>query len=113
MLDRVLRREHGEELRERVRLAADRHLALLHRLEKRALHLRRRAVDLVGEQQVGEDRTEARLEGLVRRVVDHRAVEVRRQQVRRELDPLERRVHRVGEGLHGERFREAGDALDE
>ena len=30
--------------------------ALLHRLEQRGLRLRRRAVDLVGEQQLGEDR---------------------------------------------------------
>jgi hypothetical protein len=37
--------------------AADgRHLALLHRLQQRGLGLGRRAVDLVGQQQVGEDR---------------------------------------------------------
>ena len=37
--------------------AVDRDLPLLHRLEQRRLGLGRRAVDLVGEQQVGEDRT--------------------------------------------------------
>jgi hypothetical protein len=36
--------------------AGDGHLALLHRLEQRRLHLGRRAVDLVGEHDVGEDR---------------------------------------------------------
>ena len=35
--------------------AVNRHLPLLHRLEKRGLRLRRRAVDLVGQQNVGED----------------------------------------------------------
>ncbi len=41
---------------EPVGLAVDRHLPLLHRLEERGLRLRRRAVDLVGEQEVREDR---------------------------------------------------------
>ena len=36
--------------------AVDRDLALLHRLEQRGLGLGRRPVDLVGQQQVGEDR---------------------------------------------------------
>ena len=45
--------------RQRSRLALDRHLALLHRLEQRRLGLRWGAVDLVGEQDVGEDRARA------------------------------------------------------
>ena len=49
-LDRVLRREHEERLGQRVRLAVDGDLPLLHRLEQRRLRLRRRAVDLVGEE---------------------------------------------------------------
>ena len=53
-LDRVLRRDHHERRAERVGDAVDRHLALLHRLEQRGLGLRRRAVDLVGEDDVGE-----------------------------------------------------------
>ena len=56
MLVRVLRRDHEERVREPVRLALDRDLALLHRLEQRGLRARRRAVDLVGEQHVREDR---------------------------------------------------------
>jgi hypothetical protein len=39
---------------------------LLHRLEQRALRLRRGAVDLVGEDDVGEDRALAERERLVR-----------------------------------------------
>ncbi len=56
LLDRVLRREHEERVGQGMRLVADRHLPLLHRFEERALHLRRRAVDLVREHDVGEDR---------------------------------------------------------
>jgi len=96
-----------------MRLAADRYLTLLHRLEQRALHLRRRAVDLVGEKEVGEDRPQPGPEGLLRGDVDHGAVEVRRQQIGRELNPLERRVDRVGQRLHGEGLCQPGDALDQ
>ena len=55
MLVRVLRRDHEERVGELVRLALDRHLPLLHRLEQRRLRARRRAVDLVREQDVRED----------------------------------------------------------
>ena len=55
-LDRVLRRQHEERRRQRPRLAERRHAPFLHRFEQRRLRLRRRAVDFVGQQQVGEDR---------------------------------------------------------
>ena len=58
-LDRVLRREDGEALGQRVRRAVHGHAALLHRLEQRRLGLGRRAVDLVAQHQVGEDRARA------------------------------------------------------
>ena len=41
-LDRVLRREHEERLRDALGDAADRHVALRHHLEQRRLHLGRR-----------------------------------------------------------------------
>ena len=62
LLDRVLRREHEERQRQVVAIAAGRHLPLLHRLEQRRLRLRRRAVDLVGQNHVREDRTGQELE---------------------------------------------------
>jgi hypothetical protein len=40
----------------------DRHLTLLHHLERGGLHLRRRTVDLVGQEKVAEDRAELRIE---------------------------------------------------
>ena len=55
VLIRVLRRDDEERVGQAVGLALDRHLPLLHRLEERGLRPRRRAVDLVREQHVGED----------------------------------------------------------
>jgi hypothetical protein len=46
-------------------------------------------------------------------VVDLRADQVRGQQVRRELDPAKRPAERLGQGLHGQRLGEAGDALEQ
>ena len=71
LLDRVLRGKHQERLGELERLFADRHLALLHRLEQRALHLGGGAVDLVRQDEVGEDRPLPRLERAVLLIVDH------------------------------------------
>ena len=112
-LDRVLRREDEERVRDLVGLAADRDLALLHDLEQRALDLGRRPVDLVGEQQVREDRPERRPELARLLVVDPRADEVGRDEVRRELDALELAADRVGHGLDRHRLGEARHALDE
>src|SRR6266550_2046112 len=57
VLDRVLRCEYQERLAEVEGLPADRDLLLLHRLEQRRLHFPRRALDFVGEHEVGKDRT--------------------------------------------------------
>ena len=112
-LDRVLRGHHQERRRHDVRLAGDRHLVFLHHLEQRALHLGRGAIDLVGEQQVGEHRPERRREVAGLLVVDPRANQVRRHEVGRELDATERAADDLGEGLHRQRLREAGHAFDE
>ena len=96
-----------------VRFAADRHLLLLHHLQQRALHLRRRPVDLVGEQQVGEHRAEPGREVPLLLVEDACPDEVRGHQVGRELDALEASADGVREGLDGHRLGETGDTLDE
>ena len=56
LLDRVLRGQDEERVGQPVPLAADGDLPLLHRLEQRGLGLGRGAVDLVGQDDVGEDR---------------------------------------------------------
>ena len=96
LLDRVLRGEHEERIDERVPHAAHAHLPLLHRLEERGLRLRRRAVDLVGEDDVGEQRPLEepqlpRARGPV--LLEHvGADDVGRHQVGRELDAAEGEV---------------------
>ena len=56
LLDGILRGEHQERFLEFEGLVADGDLFFLHGFEQRALHLGGRAVDFVGEDEVGEDR---------------------------------------------------------
>ena len=96
-----------------MRVVADRHLPLLHHLEQRRLHLGRRAVDLVGEQEVAEDRAFLGVEAAGVGAVDARADEVARHEIRCELHPPERAAEHRGGGLDRQRLGEAGDALDQ
>ena len=57
LLNGVLGRHHQERLRKLESLLSDGHLTLLHGLEKSRLHLCRRTVDLVGKDEISEDRT--------------------------------------------------------
>ena len=86
VLDRVLGREQEEGRRELARDAVDRHLPLGHRLEQRRLRLRHRAVDLVDEHDVREDRPGPELEVARLLVVDREPGDVGRLQVGRALD---------------------------
>ena len=113
VLDRVLRGEHHERRRHRVHHPADRRLALLHRLEQRALGLGVGTVDLVEEHEVGVDRSETCRERGGRGVVDLGADDVARQQVGGALDARERGVDRAGEGGGGGRLGESGQALEQ
>ena len=113
VLQRVLGREHQERLGQRVGLVADRDLVFLHRLQQRALHLGRRAVDLVGEQQIGEHRPLAHAELARLRLVDQRADQVGGQQVGGELNPLITRVQGLGERGHRQGLGDAGNPLDQ
>ena len=55
------------------RSVADGHLPLLHRFQQRALNFGRRAVDFVGQDQVGKDRAKLRREFAGARIIDERA----------------------------------------
>ncbi len=77
----VLRRHHEERVGHRIGLAADRHVPFGHDLEQRGLHLGGRAVDLVGEEEVRDHRTELGVELLAALAVDPRTDEVGRHQV--------------------------------
>jgi hypothetical protein len=96
-----------------VRERVDGHVALLHALEQAGLGLRRRAVDLVDEDDVGEDRARAELEALLALVEHVDADDVGREQVGRALHAgelgLERARERAGQG----RLADARVVLDE
>jgi hypothetical protein len=87
---------------------------LLHRLQQRRLRLGRRAVDLVGEQEVGEDRALDEAERALaggRIFLEHvGAGDVGRHQVGRELDAAEREVQRLGQRRDEQRLGQARDA---
>ena len=89
LLDRVLGREHVEGARHVVAVAGDGDVVLLHRLQQRRLGARARAVDLVGHQQLAEDRPgdEAEAALAAGALLQHLAADdVGRHQVGGELD---------------------------
>ena len=114
LFDRVLRREHEERKVEIVIASAGRHLVFLHRLQQRGLRLRRRPVDLVGEDDVAKDWPLDEAEGPLagRHVLfdDVGAGDVRRHEVGRELDASELEVQDAGDRADEERLGEAGHA---
>jgi hypothetical protein len=79
--------------------------------------LGRRAVDLVGQDHVGEDRSLHEPEDAATRgpiLLDHlRARDVRGHEVGGELDAAELEVQRFGQGLDEERLRQAGNAHEQ
>ena len=93
IFDRVLCRQNGEERRQLVRFAVDGHLTLFHRFEQRGLSFGRRAIDLIGQQQVGEDRPMAQRERRSRHVENVCAGDVGRHQIGGELYPPEVRAN--------------------
>ena len=112
-LDRVLRREHDERARELVRVDVDGDAALLHALEQTGLRLGRRAVDLVDEHDVGEDRARPELEAVLAPVEDVHADDVGGQEVRGALHARELEIERPGERAGERRLAHAREVLDE
>jgi hypothetical protein len=86
----------------------DRHLALGHRLQQGALRPGRGPVDLVGQEDVGEDRPGEELELARLLVEDAEAGDVARQEVGGALDPRQLPPQRVGQGLGQRRLAQAG-----
>jgi hypothetical protein len=89
---------------------------LLHRLEERALRLRRGPVDLVRQDDVRKDGTPAKLEHLAPvgvLVDDGRTDDVGRHQVGRELDARKRERERLGHRLHEHRLAEPRHAFEQ
>ena len=89
LVRRVLRGDDEKRLRKGARVAVDRDLVFLHRLEQCALRLGRRPVDLVGEDQLREYRPRLEFE-FAAGLPEHRdADDIGWQQVAGELDAAE------------------------
>jgi hypothetical protein len=117
LLDRVLRRQHEERVGQLVPHPADGHLPLLHGLQQCRLRLGRSAVDLVCQDDVGEQRPLEELElplpGGAVLLEDFRAGDVGRRQVRGELDAAEVQRQALRQGRDHQRLGQAGDALED
>jgi len=100
-----------------VRLTGGCDLPFLHRLEERRLRLRRGAVDLVGKDDVREDRplheAEDPLSGRAVLLDDFGAGDVGRHQIRGELDPAEVEIEGLGHRRDEEGLGESGHADQE
>jgi len=84
---------------------------LLHHFEQGALHLGWSAVDLICQQQVGENRAERGVELAGLLVVDARADQVGGDQVGGELDALELAPDGLGQGFNSHGLGQAGHAF--
>jgi hypothetical protein len=112
-IDRVLGREDEERIGQLEAIALDGHLSLLHGLEQGALRLGGGAVDLVRQNDVGEDRAGAQGERPVPRRQDVRARDVGREQIGRELDAAGAAAERRRERLHERGLGDAGHSLEQ
>ena len=106
-LDRVLRRQDDERTGQLVRVDVDADATLLHALQQARLRLGRRAVDLVDDHDVREDRARPELEDLVAPAVDVRPDDVGRQQVRGALHARELEAERARDGARERRLPDA------
>src|SRR4051812_46312596 len=113
MLVRVLRREHEERRRQRPGRAVDGDLPLRHGFQEAALGAWRRPVDLVGEDEVREQRTRFEDELSTALLVDGDTRDVAREQIARELDAREGEIEGTRERMGERRLAYARDVLEE
>ena len=113
--DGVLRGEHKERIRQRVRLPEHRHAALLHGFEQCGLRLGRGAVDFICEQQIGEHGPRLKHElAFAIHLLQHRiAGDVSRQQVGRELHTACGEIESFGESFYQFRFSQSRQTFEQ
>ncbi len=113
LLDGVLRGEGHEGRGERVGLAIDGDLIFLHDLEQSRLGFGRRTVDLIGQEELGENGALADAEGLGGKIKQSVAGDVGGHQIGGELDAAEVAAKGAGEGEHEVGFAETRFALEQ
>ncbi|MPM95678.1 hypothetical protein SDC9_142833 [bioreactor metagenome] len=113
VFDRVLGRDDHERRFEDPALAVRGNLMFAHAFEQRRLGPGRSAVDFVRQQDVGEHRAGPELELARARIVDRSSGDIRRQQVRRELDAAEFRVDEFCQRLRQRGFPHARHVVEQ
>ena len=113
LFDRILRRQNHERIVQFERAVADGHLPFLHRFQQRALDFRGSAVDFIRKHDIRENRAFLRREIACFRIVDHCSDDVRRQQIRRELNSMETRLQALREARHRQRLRQTGHTFNQ
>ena len=99
-----------------MRALADGDASLLHGFEKRRLRLRRCAVHLVGEQDIGEDRSRLKFEKLLAEGIfldNVGAGDVRRHEVGRELDSRKLQAHHIAQSRNQLGLAQTGHSLQQ
>ena len=77
------------------------------------MHLGRRTVDFIRQDQVGKNRTELGREFTATGIINQRADQIGGQQVGRELETLKASLNAGGHCFNGKRLGEAGNAFEE
>jgi len=109
----VLRGNHEEGVRQGARFPFTSDLVFLHGLQERALGFRRGAVDLVNQNDLGENRPGMELEAARVAVVYRHANDVRRQHVGGALDAVKVQTEQLGQHMSQDRLANARHVFDE
>ncbi|KAG1085113.1 hypothetical protein G6F40_014284 [Rhizopus arrhizus] len=110
---RVLRGDHEEGIGQGMGLSVQGDLLFGHGLQQRTLRARGRAVDLVGQQHMGEHRSGVKLELTAAGLVHRHAQYIGRQQVGGELHALEGEAEAAGQCMRQCGLAEPGQIFDE
>ena len=113
LLHRVLGRHNEKGQPDFEGFVPDGHLPLLHHLQQGRLDFRRSPVDLIGQQEVGEDGAFFDLESVVGGIVDLGPDDVAGKKVRGELDPFEVQSETLGQGVDRRGLGQAGHPFEE
>jgi hypothetical protein len=84
---------------QRIRDVFNRDLIFVHRFQQRALCFRRRAIDFIGQHNIGEDRTRLEFELILLRIENRNAEHVGWQQVAGELNSMEPAIQRSSQRM--------------
>src|SRR6185369_9783833 len=113
MLDGILSRQHHERPRQLISLLLDGYLSFGHGFQQGRLSLRGRAVDFVGQYDVGEDRSGFELERARPLIEDFKTGDVRGQHVGCELNALKRTVEAARQRVPKRSLAYTGNVFDQ